>query len=163
MKNYLLAIFACFVCVAVAVFFAVVFVLGTDSRGTTLPPSSATHKFGAVSPANGSPNFNDPVVTGGYCLDMEPQPLAYIDATLADGAVIDGGWYADAAAGRIPKGVLLKCSSTTADVTVDMLGFGGKAGQTNVTLTLACGVIQPLLVTKVYQAGTTATSVSLCY
>jgi hypothetical protein len=122
------------------------------------------HKFGAVAPANGGPNLNDPVVTGGYCMDMEPQPLSYIDATLPDGAVTDGGWYADAAAGRIPKGILLACSGTTANVAVDMLGFGGKPGQTNVVLTgVACGVVLPFLVQKVYQVGTTATTVQLCY
>ena len=127
------------------------------------PPSTARH-YGAVGAANGSPNFNDPVMTGGYCYDMEPQPLAYVDAALSDGGTQDGGWYADSGAGRIPKGILLSCSGTTANVAVDMLGFGGKAGQTNVVLTnIACGVVQPFLITKVYQVGTTATTVQLCY
>jgi hypothetical protein len=128
------------------------------------PPSTVTHRMGAINPVNGSPNFNDPVITGGICLDTEPQPLAYVDASLSDGGTQDGGWYADAGAGRIPKALLLACSGTTANVAVDMLGFGGKPGQTNVVLTgVACGVPLPFAVTKVYQVGTTATTVQICY
>ena len=137
--------------------------LSTDKLPYESSPE-VVHHVGTVAPANGSPNFNDPVMTGGYCYDMEPQPLAYVDAALSDGGTQDGGWYADAGAGRIPKGILLSCSGTTANVAVDMLGFGGKAGQTNVVLTnIACGVVQPFLITKVYQVGTTATTVQLCY
>ncbi len=119
-------------------------------------------KAGAT-PLPRTPNFNDPVVTGGYCLDMEPQPLGYIDASF-DGGVLDGGWYADSGGGRIPKGILLSCSGTTANVAVDMLGYGGSPGQINYVFTgVACGVFIPALVTKVYQVGTTATTVQLCY
>jgi hypothetical protein len=125
-------------------------------------PPSNTHRMGSTAPANGTPNFNDPVITGGICLDTEPQPLAYVDASLSDGGTQDGGWYAPA--GKVPKGFFLNCSGTTANVVVDMLGYGGKAGQTNVTLTgVACGVVQPYAISKVYQSGTTATTVQICY
>ena len=147
--------------VLTAALVAIVFVVAGPRTGDE-PTASAIHRMGAVSPANGSPNFNDPVITGGICLDTEPQPLAYVDASLSDGGTQDGGWYA--AAGRIPKGILLGCSGTTANVAVDLLGFGGKPGQTDVVLTgVACGTVLPFAVTKVYQVGTTATLVQLCY
>ena len=162
MKTSLLASFLVVASLIVALV-AIVFVIAGPRTGDE-PTATAIHRMGAFGAANGSPNFNDPVITGRICLDTEPQPLAYVDASLSDGGTQDGGWYADSGAGRIPKALLLACSGTTANVAVDMLGYGGKAGQTNVVLTgVACGVPLPFAVTKVYQQGTTATTVQICY
>lgn len=55
------------------------------------------------------------------------------------------------------------CGGTAGNVKVDCLGVGGSGGATGVTLPIAAGQTLQLCVTKVYQTGTTATSLVALY
>jgi hypothetical protein len=121
---------------------------GHDEREPA-PPSGP--KLGATS---GNADYNGAIIQAEFVTDVEPQPLGYIDATLADGAVTDGGWYSSGA--RYAKAILLDCGSNTkGTVYVDFAGSAGKAGQVNQPLPLATNIWHATLISKVYQVGLT--------